>query len=1551
MAAFWVGFADQWAQFSLGRPLERVPPRQRGKPSCPTRQCFAKRSYHRFFPGCVFDGRVQTMGIDAQPDNPLPHVRNAPIPGEGGLSEGIRGFSQRVLRYFLAFLETDFKRQQAPRRRIQLKTDTNFRSGMPLRKYRTLYDAVWRFVQQPTSEGLTLRVKKGSHTAPISPILLNLIKQQVAELPSESFQQAREQTIEYAKRNHPKSVDNPEQFVESVQIAFVEAVGTSVVHPILALLDGPFREQAYSAVESVYEVETDLTDALSEAALAQLPETVNTYIVKGETAPMETVLAEFFPEKDTRERTTSFFEDFATADAFQELRDVLNYVRTGENLQLYLYLCDLRFGNAAFPLFYIPATPRFDESKAEYVLEFDPHLFVNKQAVDWILQEHKGASGRTPVSPIDDRIIYLGDHRSFVDEMELLIRKLVPSLEIASEIDLRKRTLQSASSPYLKLSTTAYFAAFDKADEALLNDYEALLTAVTEDQQGAGALFENIIRGFLVDDPVSVRDKVDDQWENTPIPERLLAVSPIPINKEQRKILAALEEPQCRYLAIQGPPGTGKSHTITAIAFNCILARLNILILSDKQEALDVVEDKLNATLSAVRHGDDFPNPILRLGRDGGSYNRLISLSNQERIRAQYRAHKSNAERIQTETSTLRDQLKESIEKTVRAYSEIKLGEIAELERLEREIERIVPDYVAALQIPANPTVVPLLAKQLVEMSKQADYAKEIENLVRKVTGSVRHGSLHAFLTEVRIHAVASGLVFLRDQPSLALFDGLRPSQRTTLLHFVSEYQLLRLPLFGYLFSGRKVRALNQRLARTLSTCTNPIDLHKRLSDLVSIAEVLGTLDEAIKRTGLDDAQGEKVYKLVLRSETVPAGIQDFHRLLETFYAAFPSAPLLAYGKAPFPDVVDFTRFIFDAAKYACLYHKIHHVMNLAPVFDYCGEKARLEQMHAAKMTFEIDRRFIDFVDNKRATAQSLGAVIKAKQQFPQEEFEGLKEAFPCVIAGIREFAEYVPLKQKIFDVVVIDEASQVSVAQAFPALLRAKKVVVFGDKLQFSNVKSAQASNAVNDAHLADIEAHFRQKVSKAADRIQRLKTFDVKKSVLDFFELIASYSDMLRKHFRGYQELISFSSKTFYGGQLQAIKVRGKPIEDVIRITVLEHDGRKERLRNTNTQEAEAILAELKDIADQELGITVGVITPFREQQQYLSRLLFNDAYGARFEADLRLKVMTFDSCQGEERDLIVYSMVATATKDLLNYVFPVELTASVDPDRVEESLKFQRLNVGFSRAKETMWFVLSKPVDQFHGSIGRALKHYDSILRETPSAESKDTDPSSPMEAKVLDWVKKTPFFQKNEDQLELIAQFPVGVYLRQLDPNYQHPAYRCDFLLRYQAAGRRVNIIIEYDGFAEHFVEHKKVHDGNYDRYYRPEDIERQMVIESYGYKFLRLNHFNMGSDPIQTISERLDALSGSAIREREGGLEAVARIREDAEALTDGEAKHCPKCEQVKPRDAFFDLALKDGKGGYGRICTDCKKAAKPSSIARSFIRGTKHGRWRKYRRY
>ncbi len=52
---------------------------------------------------------------------------------------------------------------------------------------------------------------------------------------------------------------------------------------------------------------------------------------------------------------------------------------------------------------------------------------------------------------------------------------------------------------------------------------------------------------------------------------------------------------------------------------------------------------------------------------------------------------------------------------------------------------------------------------------------------------------------------------------------------------------------------------------------------------------------------------------------------------------------------------------------------------------------------------------------------------------------------------------------------------------------------------------------------------------------------------------------------------------------------------------------------------------------------------------------------------------------------------SMLATPQSDRLSYIFPVDLENA--GDRVLEALKMQRPNVGFSRAKERMHFVVSR------------------------------------------------------------------------------------------------------------------------------------------------------------------------------------------------------------------------------------------------------------------
>ncbi len=563
----------------------------------------------------------------------------------------ITEFASKVSRYFLDFLETDFKRQQAPRRKISLKNEAGFRTGVPLRKYETFYRDLWQLLGKPISEGAKLAVPRNRYKAPISPVLRDLIRQHIDHIPSDFFEQVRAEIIDIAKRKRGNAVNNPEAYIEEVKTEFAELVDKVVVAPLLALLDGSFREQSYSAIESVYEVETDLIGVLCGPVVAQLPSALNTFLVVGTIKPTEGVLSEFFGETEAKGRLKEFFEDFATSDAYQELRDVSNYSRLGgEALQIYLYICELRFGSALFPLFYVPISLTFDDATGEMTLAPDPHLYVHKRAIDYISQELGASAAKLALSPISNRIIYVDPSRSFLDEIEQTLGRMSPTFDLTGEFDIRRPRIEALSSAALKLTKAVYITAFDRADESLLNDYEALIAAIDTDQKAVSGLFQNIIQGFLTDDPVSVRSEVSSAWDRLPRSDRLVCASPIPLNEEQRGILAALSESKCRFITVQGPPGTGKSHTITAIAFDCILNGKNILILSDKQEALDVVEDKLSSALSSVRPDDDFPNPILRLGRMSGTYTRLISHSAQEKIRTHYKVANAQATRVVRET-------------------------------------------------------------------------------------------------------------------------------------------------------------------------------------------------------------------------------------------------------------------------------------------------------------------------------------------------------------------------------------------------------------------------------------------------------------------------------------------------------------------------------------------------------------------------------------------------------------------------------------------------------------------------------------------------------------------------------------------------------------------------------------------------------------------------------------------------------------------------------------------------------------------------------------
>ncbi len=1453
----------------------------------------------------------------------------------------LREVAIQVSGYFRDFLESDFKKQSAPRRRIVLQSDSGFRCGLRTRTYEGLDRALWELLGRPSGEEATLGVTPRQFTRSVSTTLRKVIDSHIAQIDDSALERVRLAFEEELGRSAAEAARDPEAWVEAMQAFASAQIGERIVRPLVTKLDEPMRRSSYDFVDSLYSAESDLIRRVAEPLVSVLPDALARHAAAPSPTGVREALDGFLRLDNVRAALGGFFDAFVTADAFLELRDVEAYATLHEGHQLYLYLGALHFRSAQYPVFFVPVDARKLDHGRGYELMLSNQLFANRASLEFVLQELAAAKPREWVNPLHERILYLAPEQSVLEVARGLFDAVAASLGLAGQARLASRE-PDATAVDVTLSPALHLCAFERGEESLVNDYEAIIGLARQGGSAVVELFEKLVGGVLTSNPPSIARQVDGAWDGLPLVDRLVCDSPIPLNEEQRKILLAARHPEGPIVVVEGPPGTGKSHTITAIAADCAFNQKSCLILSDKAEALQVVHDKLSEAMSRVRHVDDFPNPLLRLGRQDANFRRLVGNQTVSQVTAYAKASARNLSDLVAERDGSAGSLKGAIQSTLDTVGSVPVAEVAALHRLEARLRTRLPEALEAIHAldiddelrsrsaqftatgafadrssestvaavpPHAPSLDDYLAARLEELSERAprgDAATLLAELRRCARRELALAEVSVTLGTARLEQAA-------------LFSSLTLHQAQDLREAVLAWRQLKMPLFGYLFRGAAVRALEAQV-NALPT-REPLVMRQHADRLQDIARTAVQVHDALERIGCGTHLARVWPSLGEAARTEPAA-----RQLQALLALLDKAPalgqVLAQTLGPGPG--------HDTALWRlalqCLtgWVQVHDAFARAPVFDYVGSKTKIERLNTSLMNARVDTRLVDFIENHRSDAKTMAQLIAQRQKFPEAKFGAVKSSFPIILAGIREFGEYMPLVPELFDVIVIDEASQVSVAQALPALLRAKKIICLGDSKQFSSVKSANASIALNEKYRANLVQFFQRSVTREAEALQRLAMFDIKRSVLDFCSLAASYSVMLRKHFRSYPELIGYSSSTFYGGQLQALKVRARPLDEVIRFERVDATGHKVS-RATNEAEAETLLKRLLELLEQPKPPSVGVITPFREQHTLLQKRLHGHPRAQEFESRLRLKVMTFDSCQGEERSIIFYSLVATPGLDALNYVFPVRLDAA--EQSVEDKLKVQRLNVGFSRAQNTIWILHSQELGLYKGALAQALHHYHGVLqRGAPDASR--TDPSSPMETKVLQWLQQTQFVQAQSEDIEILPQFPISDYLRQLDPTYQHPAWRVDFLITYRtprAASGALHIVVEYDGFEYHFdkPEEGSVHVGNHERYLKDSDVERQLTLEGYGYRFLRINRFNLGRDPVATLDARLARLVELATGEQSSRF--LERLRQQAEGMVSKEMKACSRCGAIRAQAAFWDPALKGGAGGAGRVCMDCKQ--------------------------
>jgi len=552
---------------------------------------------------------------------------------------------------------------------------------------------------------------------------------------------------------------------------------------------------------------------------------------------------------------------------------------------------------------------------------------------------------------------------------------------------------------------------------------------------------------------------------------------------------------------------------------------------------------------------------------------------------------------------------------------------------------------------------------------------------------------------------------------------------------------------------------------------------------------------------------------------------------------------------------------------------------------------AQFEEKVHKLLEHQNDQRFKNFNKFSGDIQRALTAFNTGKR-LSSEQAKMLFSNLSCVIASPKLVSEYLPMDKDMVDILIIDEASQVSIAESISLMLRAKQTIVFGDELQYGAVSAVNVSKKYSMRYFRDILDNYEKDKNDAIsdsekDRLvaevseeipeeeltsspvytvdpnqkEWLKTFGIRTSTLSFAEAMANYKTSLDVHFRSFPEIISYSKEKFYKeNQINLIinRIRTKPIDQVLRFIKVEPQGFAGK--NVNLDEIEVIKADLEKLLTDGFKGTIGIICSFREQANRMETILreeLSDYY--RLARDHALEVWFVGDVQGVERDIVYYSLVED--KELgngsLKYIYPV---VGGRADNIH-NLQKQRLNVGFSRAKDTMVFVHSMPLEKYADtSLGEALNHYQHIAQTTSDVYVEDEDVfGSPAEKKLYRLITQTDFFSKNHNNLRLIPQFDIGKYINDRYHKYI-PHYRVDFLLTLSVGGEERSLIIEYDGIEYHYKNPKAVTRYNFDQEYIEYDIQRQLELEQYGYSFLRINKFNlMPENKDQTEVDVLDQM--------------------------------------------------------------------------------------------
>ena len=342
---------------------------------------------------------------------------------------------------------------------------------------------------------------------------------------------------------------------------------------------------------------------------------------------------------------------------------------------------------------------------------------------------------------------------------------------------------------------------------------------------------------------------------------------------------------------------------------------------------------------------------------------------------------------------------------------------------------------------------------------------------------------------------------------------------------------------------------------------------------------------------------------------------------------------------------------------------------------------AQLSQMFDVEAQRELIRFAQVAARAKFGKSTQLNKLSQRQRRHRQEyldAFERCVRYIPCWILTSSQISDYLPADFDLFDLVVLDEASQSDVT-ALPGILRGKQWFIVGDGKQVSPTEAFVSEEYIDNLRAAVPESPFEESLLPGCS----------------FFDLCSQAFPqgraVLREHFRCAPEIIAFSNTQFYNGRLVPLRLPTSQERMSPSIVDVEVDGVK--VGKINEIECDKIVGMIRDQVRLDDGSaqprSIGVISLIGDEQSRLIRGRLLDVIGPQKMKEHEILVGEPPSFQGAERNIVFLSMVCS----------PGSVPAQT------QLMHCQRVNVALSRARDRL--VLVRSINTNHVSSRQDIK----------------------------------------------------------------------------------------------------------------------------------------------------------------------------------------------------------------------------------------------------